>query len=94
MSTMRDEMFKKLLESSLSELDQIVATNQPQDINLDEVANALDSYAVHLTRMAAYLSGRIWFGMNHKEAVRRQNSRAAKVRRAIGYTFPKLDISF
>lgn len=54
-----------------------------------EAAEAATAYA----RLSAYLSRRM-SGGKHSDAVRRQNQTAAKVRRALGYTYPAADITF
>ena len=54
--------------------------------------DALDSVAIHATRLSAYLNARAQ-GHTHTVAVRYQNSAAAKVRRALGYTIARADLN-
>lgn len=56
-----------------------------------ELARALDDIAQHAARLSAYLET---FSNGHDAAVRAQNRRIAKVRRALGFTYPKADLHF
>ena len=54
-------------------------------------------HAVHYARLSEYLSCRHGCGcgdQGHDDAVKAQNKVAAKVRRALGFTLPRQDISF
>jgi hypothetical protein len=56
-----------------------------------EVANELDRIAVHASRLSAYLNERGGNGCGdsgHAEGVKAQNKKAAKVRKALGYSYP------
>lgn len=64
---------------------------------LDEACRELDHLTVMTARMSAYLSMRSGHGcgdQGHDAAVKHQNKVAAKVRKALGFTYPKQDINF
>lgn len=58
-----------------------------------EVASALEWRAVAAARASAYVQA-IADGYSHTEAVKSSNKRVAKVRKALGFTYPKDDINF
>ena len=65
--------------------------------SMDDAVRKLDSLIEALTRFRAYLEYRSGSGCSdqgHKAAVKAQNSLAAKVRKALGFTYPKQDITF
>lgn len=63
------------------------------DRALREMEREAAAAAIHLARLSAYLSWRL-NGHKHATAVREQNSVAAKVRHALGFTFARTDITF
>jgi len=48
-------------------------------------------WAVFLARLAAYFEARSVDGYTHEHAVKRQNMVADRVRKALGYAYPKAD---
>jgi hypothetical protein len=46
-----------------------------------------------MIRLAEYIEARDYFGKDHEKAVKKQNSVAARVRKAIGFSYPKQDIN-
>ena len=61
--------------------------------DIKEVAQALERISERAARLAAYLNERAYDG-NHHQAVRAQNSMGTKVRRVLGFTYPKQDLNF
>lgn len=59
----------------------------------DTIEGHADGLAVYFARMSAYTSARM-LDQGHSTAVRKQNATANKVRKALGYSYPKADISF
>ncbi len=53
----------------------------------------LEALAERATRMAAYFNRR-HLGNDHAAAVRKSNSAGTAVRRALGFSYPKQDITF
>jgi hypothetical protein len=87
--------FTLLKTKALADLDAYCKRRKPSE--LDETARELDSIAIQAVRMAAYLMRRSGDGCGddgHAAAVKHQNKQAAKVRKAIGFTYPKQDINF
>ncbi len=65
--------------------------------NVQELANWLDSMTERCARLSGYLEARGATGCGdngHAEGVKQSNKKVAKVRKAIGYTYPKADLSF
>ncbi len=65
--------------------------------SMDDAVRKLDSLIEALTRFRAYLeyrSGSGCYDQGHKAAVKAQNRLAAKVRKALGFTYYKQDITF
>lgn len=69
-----------------------IATLHPL-LEKQEAARELSMLAIECARAAEYLdhSGGIGF---HRDAVKAQNARAAKVRKALGYTLHRSDVEF
>lgn len=57
------------------------------------LADQLDGYCVWAARAASYAET-MRNGGEHADAVKAQNKTAAKVRKALGFTYPKQDIQF
>lgn len=57
------------------------------------VPSGLLQIAEHCVRVATYLESRL-NGSDHATAVKAQNVKARKVRKAIGYSYPNQPISF
>ena len=58
-----------------------------------EACKQLECVAVQAVRMASFMERRV-DGMTHEAAVREQNNRATKVRRTLGFTVPRDDLTF
>lgn len=89
------ELLNEVHDLALVDLEQWA--EQWRTADLAEIERFLDGVVVHLARKAAYLSARAGGGcgnQGHQTGVRWQNQRAARIRKAIGYTYPKDDISF
>jgi len=54
----------------------------------------LDRAIILLARFRAYFDARFHSGCTHAEAVKDANKLVTKVRRALGYTYPKDDLNF
>src|SRR5665213_2056380 len=70
--------------------EQNLIDMKPQSIQ--ELADWLDSLAVHAARLSGYLEARGATGCvdnGHRSGVKNSNNKAAKVRKAIGYTQPR-----
>jgi hypothetical protein len=74
--------------ASLTELAFTIKPNQLKDL-----ADTAESFAVWLIRASVYLEARHAM-MGHDEAVKAQNRVAAKVRKALGFSYPKQDINW
>lgn len=64
---------------------------------VQEIANCLDSMAERCARLSGYLEARGATGCGdngHAEGVKSSNKKVTKVRKAIGYSYPKSDLSF
>lgn len=63
----------------------------------DEVSRKLENSAVWMSRAAAYFEERGGYGcgdQGHSAAVKVQSKQAEKVRRALGFSYPKQNITF
>lgn len=66
-------------------------------VSVRELADWLDSISIRCARLSGYLDARGALGCGdngHSDGVKLSNRKATKVRRALGYTFPKYDINF
>ncbi len=61
---------------------------------LSELAGSATDLAVRAARLAAYCDTRYHYPEKHDEAVKHQNRTARNVRRVLGFTYPKDDITF
>lgn len=59
-----------------------------------QLVRMLEANAVEAARRAAYIEARCVDRRSHADAVKAQNRLATKVRRALGFTYPKQDVSF
>ena len=99
MSTAQSVRYKakglKILEAAPIEWPELVKALPSSEML--ELSRWLDSVSEGAARLSAYVEARGGSGCGdsgHDRAVKAQNRRAAKVRRALGYTFPKLDFTF
>ena len=58
-----------------------------------EISRQLCGTVVYLTRTALYFESR-YLGRDHKAAVKASNEGVARVRKALGYTYPKDPLNF
>jgi len=70
-------------------VDEIIAPEHAQ-----ELAKAAEDYAIWLLRAASYIDSRVYDMQGHDRAVKEQNKTAYKVRKALGYSYPKQDITW
>ncbi len=64
---------------------------------MDEAISELDATIQGLTRLRGYLDARYGHGcgdQGHTDAVKEANRLTTKVRKALGYTYPKCEVSF
>lgn len=64
---------------------------------IQEVQNRCDAMAERAARLSGYLDARGATGCGdsgHSEGVKRSNKKAHRVRKALGFTYPRKDISF
>lgn len=65
---------------------------------LVEVENELDAVVLGAVRLAGYLrgveGGKVEEDATHRAGVRKSNGVVAAVRRTLGYTYPRQDLSF
>lgn len=59
----------------------------------EDYARELEAVAEAAARMAGYF-GRRHLGGDHTAAVKRSNTAAAAIRRALGFSYPRQDINF
>lgn len=63
-----------------------------------EIIEELDAWIEKACRLRAYLDARVQMSgdnsKDHNRAVRRQNGLATKVRRLLGYSYPKSEVMF
>jgi cytidylate kinase len=62
-----------------------------------EIADALNQITQRAARAASYFEERYGYGCSdrgHAEAVKAQNKLVAKIRKALGFSYPKQDVSF
>ena len=75
----------------------MVDWREAYELNVGNVWSDTERTAAHVAirnaRLSAYLSRRM-AGASHEVAVRHQNAVAAKVRKALGFTYFKDDVSF
>lgn len=90
---MINSTFEDFVNAAFSDLREMVEQH-PSPGKLQQIADRLEGYAIHLLRIAVYIDARAYFVMSHERAVDRSNGLAAKVRKALGYSYPKQDISF
>jgi len=86
-----NEMHLILKNSALVDLPKLFETMKTDHIQ--ELCEVMESHAVWLIRASAYLESRVEM-QGHDSAVKAQNKVAAKVRRAMGYTYPRNDITW
>ena len=86
----------KLLSGSLRELESNAQLMEFHE--LQEAERQLDAIAVLCSRMSGYIATRFGTGgtgeHHHRDGVKASNARAARVRRALGFTHPRDDINF
>jgi hypothetical protein len=62
-----------------------------------EVARALNTMAERAARAASYFEERYGYGcgdQGHSRAVKKQNKLAERIRKALGFTYAKQDVTF
>jgi hypothetical protein len=69
------------------------AASTTDEGELQTIVEQLDKLAVHATRVSRYMDART-MGRGHESAVKDSNRTVEKVRKALGYTYPKLDINY
>ena len=65
--------------------------------DMDEVINRLDSHIQHAARLRGYLDARYGSGcgdQGHATGVKWSNALVAKVRKALGFTYPQSEVNF
>lgn len=77
----------------LAELSERLEKHVPLDSDRVELARDLEFQAVKLLRLSEYIGAR-GEGQDHSEAVKEQNRTITKIRKALGYTYPKDDLNF
>lgn len=93
METMnKNEMLLILGSRSLADLPDLVEALHPDHAQL--LADCAEGFAIWLIRAATYLNARIYLMQGHDQAVKAQNRVARMVRKALGYTYPRQDITF
>lgn len=86
-----------LLSAPISWDEKVTESGKAGTSEIQEIANWLDQVAVRAVRLSGYLEARGATGCGdggHASGVKSSNKKAAKVRKAIGYTQPKNDINF
>lgn len=89
-----EQLATKLLASPMAQWDTILSRNSDAVSEADDYLMATVEKAA---RASGYIAGRVGSGgltRGHAEGVKRSNTFAAKVRRVLGFTYPKNDISF
>jgi hypothetical protein len=85
-----EQIAKKLLKLPPAEWSQ--AMNYPwtpeRQGDWDCVGDVLDSQATRRVLLSGYIFARV-NGQNHSQSVRAANRKLVKIRRAIGYSYPK-----
>ncbi len=71
---------------------QNIADAYPPETRQRDADQAGD-LAVRAARLAAYMNAR-YLGQDHAAGVKAQNRAARELRRALGFTYPSLDIDF
>lgn len=82
---------------SMALADMRAVADRMYHVDAGEYARTLDAIAVKAARMAEYLESRGGDGCGdsgHEAAVSASNRRAARVRKALGYTYPRDDVHF
>jgi hypothetical protein len=90
-----DELHAKVQNAALVDLDAIAASLSKNE--LQDVTNWLEGQMQYHARIWAYLSARHGSGcgdQGHDEAVKQQNKAVCHVRRMIGFTQIKNDVTF
>jgi hypothetical protein len=86
------ELCTILENTSLAELQETIKNYN--SVDLQNVADLMEYVAQQLIRKASYIDSRVYGMQNHKTAVKEQNKKIAKVRRAMGFSYPKNDVNF
>lgn len=95
------ESLRRLLREFSDELfayppslwDEIIGANSGQGEHNPYIMANCNGLAERLVRLGEYTETRLNLG-GHEQAVGNQNRRATKVRKAMGYSYPKQDIDF
>lgn len=83
------EMHAIIDNKELNKLDELYTNMNPS--HLQDLYKTIEYYAIRLLRISSYLEARQDM-VGHNQAVKLSNKTAEKVRRALGYTYPKQDI--
>lgn len=89
---MNSKLFEEVTSKPLSELPNLV--EQYSASELSELSKEMERFSLNLIRIASYLDSRCYDMNDHDGAVKEQNKLIAKVRRAMGFSYPKQDIHF
>lgn len=87
-----NEMRAILDNKALVDLPRLVENIDPG--HCQELADCAESYAIWLLRVSTYLNARSYLMQGHDRAVKSQNRIAAAVRKALGFSYPRQDITF
>lgn len=86
-----NQLLDLIINSGLCDLREIFETGPKE--RLFEITNTMESVAQNLLRAAEYIGSR-YSGSNHDGAVKDQNIRLTKVRKALGYSYPESNVNF
>lgn len=89
-----DELLQRAKSGALADLPAL-ASEYDKPL-LREACRSLDGEIQRLARLTAYLDqrGGCGYDQGHATAVKRQHSLATKIRRALGFSYPRQDITF
>ena len=92
------ELITKIEYGSLSDLKKIIDELAIPSHDWQYIERALATKVEYCARMSAYISDYVGtYGcgsQGHEKAVKAQNKLATKIRRALGFSYPKQDINF
>jgi hypothetical protein len=76
-----------------AEWDEVLAAMSPRDRN--DMSDELSSFMIHAGRLKGYIEGRYMYSERpHDFAVKASNKLAERIRKVLGYVYPKDDIRF
>lgn len=88
----KQEMLLILGSRSLADMPDLVKAMHPD--HAQALIDCAEGFAIWLLRVATYMNARVYLMQDHDHAVAAQNRVAKAVRKALGFSYPRQDITF